>query len=218
VCHGANGEGRTGATLRDVFVSLDPEGDLRNVITKGRAGTLMPTWGEAYGGPLSEQDVNDLIAFIETWGTTYEPPATLPPAIIEDLPAVPEVDGDPNAGYLVFQANCAACHGEKGEGRTGATLNTTFTALNPGAFILETVRTGVSGTMMPAWSQENGGPLTDEQINDVAAYVLSIQKAPVTRPAEVTSQGSALPLILIGALSIVVILALAITTQNRDKS
>lgn len=216
VCHGPKGEGRVGATLDKVFVSMNADVELRQIISNGRPGTFMPTWGQAKGGPLSDQDINDIVAYIESWGKTYEPPAPAPPVLQENIPPVPEVSGDPNKGYTIFQQNCAACHGTKGEGRIGATLTTSFPSIAPGAFAIETIKRGVAGSLMPAWAQENGGPLTDAQINDVAAYVLSLQRQPVARPGEVVQPGSAWPLVVAGLAIVVVIVALGLAVWRRE--
>jgi mono/diheme cytochrome c family protein len=220
VCHGEKGQGRVGATLTDVFVSMNADVELTQIIADGREGTAMPAWGEAKGGPLSETDVQDLVAYIESWGTTYEPPAPAPPRPQQQIPPVPEVSGDPNSGYTVYFQNCAACHGEKGEGRIGTTLNTAFPAIKEGgALALQTVRDGRSGTLMPAWSQAKGGPLTDQEINDAVAYVLSIQRSAPQPGGDVpVPTGSALPLVLVAVGALALILALGVAVNRRQKS
>jgi len=217
VCHGSKGEGRVGATLNKVFVSMNATAELKEIITNGRSGTMMPTWGKEKGGPLSEQDIDDIVAYIESWGKTYEPPLPVPPLPPQNIPPVEEVTGDPNKGYTIFQQNCAGCHGEKGEGRIGATLDKSFPAIEPGAFAIDTIKRGISGTLMPAWAQENGGPLTDEDINNVAAYVLSLQHEPVARPGPVVEQASAWPLVIVGVGVVVVIFALGIAVSRREQ-
>jgi mono/diheme cytochrome c family protein len=217
VCHGAKGEGRAGATLNKVFVSMNPTAQLKEVITNGRSGTMMPTWGQSKGGPLSDKDIDDLVAYIESWGKTYEPPLPVPPLPPQNIPPVQQVTGDPNKGYTIFQQNCAACHGTKGEGRIGATLNKSFPAIEPGAFAIATIKRGISGTLMPAWSQANGGPLSDDDINNVAAYVLSLQHEPVAQPGEVVQQASAWPLVAVGVGVVVVIFALGIAVNRREQ-
>lgn len=217
VCHGQKGEGRVGATLNTVFVSMNATVELKEIISKGRLGTMMPTWGKENGGPLSEQDIDDIVAYIESWGKTYEPPEPLPPVPPQNIPPVAEVTGDPNKGYTVFQQNCAGCHGEKGEGRIGATLTTSFPSIDPGAFAIETIKRGIAGTKMPAWSQANGGPLADDDINNVAAYVLSLQRQPAARPSEVVQQGSAWPLVIAGVAVVVVIVALGVAVNRREQ-
>ena len=122
VCHGEQGEGRAGASLNRVYGGINPDAFLRETIRRGVQGTYMPPWGEEYGGPLTTAEIEDIAAYIESWGTTVEPPLPAPRPPAQDIPPVPEVDGDPNAGAAVYQTNCVACHGENGEGRVGAAL------------------------------------------------------------------------------------------------
>ncbi len=215
VCHGPNGEGRVGATLSDVFVTIAPDEYLKEVIQRGRQGTFMPAWSQTYGGPLSEDDILDLVAYIESWGTTVEPPVPLPPRPSQTIPAVPEVSGDPNVGYAIFQTNCVACHGPDGRGRIGATLITAFAALNPGVFAVETISRGVEGSLMPPFGQDYGGPLTDQEIEDVAAYVLSIQRAAVPQGGEVVGRARAWPLVIAAIVLVALIFALGVVAQGR---
>lgn len=215
VCHGPQGEGRAGASLNNVYGGISPDAALTATISQGVQGTFMPAWHEDNGGPLNGTEIADIVAYIESWGTAVEPvaPAPRPPA--EEIPPVEEVDGDPNAGYVIFQENCVACHGEDGEGRVGATLTTAFAGIAPGEIALETIRRGVEGALMPPFAQEQGGPLTDEQVNDVAAYVLSIQHEASPPPVQVTGRGSALPLVLVGLATVIVIVALGVAVQRR---
>jgi mono/diheme cytochrome c family protein len=216
-CHGTHGEGRIGATLNDVFVSMSIDELLYDTISKGRGGTFMPAWSQKDGGPLSEQDIADVIAYIKSWGKTYEPPLPVPPVPATVIPPVAEVTGDPNLGYTLFQQNCAVCHGEKGEGRVGATLNDPFVSIAPGAYAIDTITRGVNKTKMPAWSRKFGGPLTDKEINDVAAYVFTLQHPRPTEPGEVVQKASATPLLVVALGSVLVIFALGYAVQQREK-
>lgn len=218
VCHGPTGEGRVGAELNDVFAGIDVDEFLRQTISEGRPGTFMPTWGQENGGPLSEQDIDDIIAYIETWGSGTVPVATPqhPPA--EDIPPVPEVDGDPNLGAIVFAENCVACHGESGEGRIGETLAKEFSGVEPGAYVISVVTEGIENTLMPPWGMENGGPLTEDDVQNVAAYVLSLQ--PVgTSPGEgdQVQPVSGLPLAILAGAVVVILIALGVATQRRSQ-
>jgi mono/diheme cytochrome c family protein len=213
VCHGQNGEGRAGATLSDVFVTIAPDVFLTEVITKGREGTFMPAWSEASGGPLTEQDIADLVAYIESWGTTVEPPEPAPRRPAVEIPPAPEVDGDPNEGFSIFQRECAVCHGEDAHGQIGATLATSFPGNEPGAYVIETVKRGVGGSPMPAFA----GVLSDQEINHVAAYVLSIQREAAPPVGEIIGSGSAWPLVIVMAVIVVVIVALGASVMRREK-
>lgn len=213
VCHGASGEGRTGASLNQVYGGIEPDAFLTQTISQGIEGTFMPAWGESHGGPLSDGDIADIVAYIESWGTAVEPLAPEPAQPEQEIPEVAEVNGDPNAGYTVFQENCVACHGPNGEGRTGASLNRVFAGIEPGAFVIQTISRGRSGTLMPPFAQEYGGPLTDQQIQDVAAYVFTLDGAQRTEQGEIVGQASGWPLlvVLVGSLVLVVALGVAIS-------
>ncbi|MBI4319732.1 MAG: c-type cytochrome [Chloroflexi bacterium] len=98
-------------------------------------------------------------------------------------------------GTRLYATVCMSCHGPKGEGVVGPPLNRAiFREGEPdelkgtGDVIRETVRFGrpgttvpsflraddgtvVSRTAMPAWSQEKGGPLTVQEIDEIVAFI-----------------------------------------------
>jgi len=216
VCHGPRGEGRAGASLQNVYGGINPDQFLRVTIERGVEGTFMPAWGQANGGPLSDSDISDLAAYIESWGTTVEPPLPLPPRPEQNIPPVAEVDGDPNVGYGLFAVNCVVCHGKDGSGRVGADLRN-FGGIAPGAFAISTISHGVEGSLMPPFGQDYGGPLTAQEINDIAAYVITLQGGGVYVPAgEQVGKASAWPLVAALAAVVVVILALGIAVNRRE--
>jgi mono/diheme cytochrome c family protein/plastocyanin len=82
-------------------------------------------------------------------------------------------------GYNLFEANCARCHGTNGEGGIGPTLNDQsklFVHLSP-QYIQNVLTVGgryVCGdpkSVMPVWSNENGGPLNYKQIEDLINFI-----------------------------------------------
>ncbi|MBI4770967.1 MAG: c-type cytochrome [Chloroflexi bacterium] len=174
VCHGSDGRGRIGADLNQ-FPGINVDAFLRETIAQGVAGSVMPAWGQANGGLLSEQDINDIAAYIVGVFGGTEPIAPAPTYAPVVIPPLPNVQADVNAGAQVFQQNCVVCHGERGQGRVGAILAKSWAAPIPDARIRVTVRDGIAGSKMPAWGQASGGPLSDEDINNVAAYVLTLQ-------------------------------------------
>jgi mono/diheme cytochrome c family protein len=102
-------------------------------------------------------------------------------------------------GARDFEQYCSTCHGLAGQGQandTGAPrLNNIIQRyMTPAAdgtvlfdakygikekygtisnYVEATISSGVRGTPMPAWSQTAGGPLRPDQIENIAAYVLS---------------------------------------------
>ncbi len=74
-------------------------------------------------------------------------------------------------GALLYANNCRTCHGIRGEGGVGLTLNkASFRNQDPLALsqnqdlIRRTLTCGRAGTLMPAWLDSNGGSLTANQI------------------------------------------------------
>jgi plastocyanin/mono/diheme cytochrome c family protein len=92
-------------------------------------------------------------------------------------------------GYNLYEANCARCHGTKGEGGIGPVLNDQAKLyLHLNETYLKNVLTvggryvcGNPNSLMPVWSNENGGPLNYRQIEDLIAFL----RAPNTGEYEV---------------------------------
>lgn len=79
-------------------------------------------------------------------------------------------------GQQLFTENCATCHGKNGEGDIGPTLNSKKLLQSADNGVLfSLISSGVPGTAMPSWSQQHGGPFTDEQINDLVGFVRNWQ-------------------------------------------
>ena len=178
VCHGPNGEGRVGATLAKNWPSIRPDLTVKTIIENGVPGSVMPAWGRVNGGPLSDAEIEALMVFILSWQTGGAP--TFVPAMTATsrppITPVAFVQGDPNQGAVLFDQNCAVCHGLEGEGRIGATLAKNWPSIRPDLAVKTTIENGVSGSVMPAWSQVNGGPLNESQIDDLVAYILTLGK------------------------------------------
>jgi len=78
-------------------------------------------------------------------------------------------------GARLFAENCAVCHGASGEGRIGATLAKDWPSIRPDLTVTTIIAEGIPGSPMPAWSQANGGPLTETEIDALVTYILSWQ-------------------------------------------
>ncbi len=65
----------------------------------------------------------------------------------------------------LYRQNCAGCHGADGKLGPGPPLNDAlFRAIVPEKTVQDVVAGGRHGTLMPAWTQEKGGPLTPAQV------------------------------------------------------
>ena len=176
VCHGASGEGRIGANLSKNWPSIRPDLTIRNIILNGVPGTAMPAWSQAYGGPLSVEEVDAIVAYILSWqeGDFIIVTPAVQAATRASITPIPEIEGDPNRGALIFDENCVVCHGMDGEGRIGATLSKNWPGIRPDLAVKSTISNGIPNTNMPAWSQTRGGPLSETDIEDVTAFVLTL--------------------------------------------
>jgi mono/diheme cytochrome c family protein len=179
VCHGPQGQGRIGATLAKNWPSIRPDLTVENIIQNGVSGSVMPAWGQANGGPLSQTEIDALVQYILSWQTGGAPEFTPAPTATRGPPItpIPNVAGDPNKGAVLFAENCAVCHGPEGEGRIGATLAQNWPGVRPDLNIRNTIASGISGSLMPAWGQAYGGPLGDAEIDDLVAFILSLKPA-----------------------------------------
>ena len=107
----------------------------------------MPTWSQAYGGPLREDQVRDVVNYVMNYGKFYEegaPPITEPvlptpegAAAFEpvgaDVAAADLPAGDPARGEALFSGQepapdgqplgCQACHSVTGEALVGPPLD-----------------------------------------------------------------------------------------------
>jgi mono/diheme cytochrome c family protein len=103
--------------------------------------------------------------------------------LVPPLQGTPATSGTPQGGQTeaaqgapIFQQYCASCHGSQAEGGIGPALtNNRFIQTSGDQAIATTIAQGRPGTLMPAWSQANGGPLTDAQIASVVAFLHTLQ-------------------------------------------
>jgi cytochrome c oxidase cbb3-type subunit 3/ubiquinol-cytochrome c reductase cytochrome c subunit len=66
---------------------------------------------------------------------------------------------------VLYQQNCAGCHGQDGKGNTALALaNPVYLAIASDDTIRRVTGSGIRGSLMPAFAKSAGGTLTDEQI------------------------------------------------------
>ncbi|GAB4272180.1 MAG: hypothetical protein Kow0092_27180 [Deferrisomatales bacterium] len=178
-CHGRDGQG---STVRDPLLAqaAEPPRDLMvpslnnqetlavasddylaYILRHGRPGTTMIAWGVEEGTGLLPEEIDRIVAYIRSWQA--EGPSAQ---------RIAELRGDPRAGRSLYRLNCAACHGARGEGGIGNTLNSPgFYAIASDEFLIETILRGRPNTAMPAWRR-----LTAQQVADLIAFIRSWQK------------------------------------------
>ena len=120
-CHGPDGKAtnRQGIPLNTAQnQSTDPaigparESLIRNTIHRGR-GTVMPSWGQTDGGPLNDEQIDDLVTLIRTgnWDKVTELALAQNGGQLPTPPPAPTpVPAGPDQGKALFGQVCIACH------------------------------------------------------------------------------------------------------------
>jgi mono/diheme cytochrome c family protein len=167
VCHGLNGGG-IGATppLNSPGLVSMPYEELYKVIARGRFDTAMPAWSKEDGGPLSDYQIGELVALIQSgdWNETGDqvvnlglapliPFTTEPdPALLEAVGSLP--DGKTlQTAIMIYASECVACHGADGLG-TGIApaLNDPDVRAKDLPELERTILYGNAGTLMAGWT------------------------------------------------------------------
>jgi mono/diheme cytochrome c family protein len=175
--------------LQNVFQRWDEE-VVRFTIERGRPGTPMPTWGVAYGGPMTSLMVDDVINWLRSLPGNQEAPE----------PVSQECKNPAKSDYMscgeeIFTARCTVCHGPQGQGKEGVPAEGEDQPLwYPGLALwkgdvrhldrkqhITTVSNGRRFGFMPAWAEAPTQgipvppyPLTDKQIEAVVTYERSL--------------------------------------------
>lgn len=163
-CHGSSGEGyladHANALSNPDFLSTVSDEFLSLATIHGRPGTPMSPWGQEKGGPLDASMVRDIVAFIRSW--------QIEASVVHPTPSLV---GSAQRGRPLYNAVCASCHGENGEGVSAVSLNNPwFLETVSDAFIAHAIQVGRRGTAMSAY----GPPLVNEQgVADLIALIRS---------------------------------------------
>jgi len=104
----------------------------------------------------------------------------------------------------LFLANCASCHGERGDGEGATDLDRRARSFLDGGFsygntpetVRRTITSGIPGTPMPAF----GEALSERQIADLALYVIELGPGLPEPPANTELVVAELPLVVRGML------------------
>jgi mono/diheme cytochrome c family protein len=126
VCHGEFGEGgpnptRAGDVIAPIssseFLQTRDDSTIGAIIAQGQPDLGMPPFGSSYGGPLSDDEVDAIVAFIRSWEAN--PLVEPPPVAAQPTPA-----GGQLSAESIYSGLCAQCHGPSGEGGSGPAFTT----------------------------------------------------------------------------------------------
>ncbi|MBE7552609.1 MAG: c-type cytochrome [Anaerolineales bacterium] len=190
VCHGADGRGI------GTYPGLDNEGvramdyeALFKTIERGRYGTAMAAWGVSEGGVLNSQQLDQLIAMIQSgdWtktARTVDAAGLNPPTVLKvEIPAetLAEVAKLPHGQVLaealpLYAANCSGCHGPSGEGTAIAPIlnDATLRSQKSDEELNRIITNGVAGTLMAGWRQA----LSSQEIASLVGLLRNWEEIP----------------------------------------
>lgn len=169
MCHGEEGEGVDGPPLNDkTFLAETSDETIFSLISSGVPGTEMPAWNQAHGGPFTDEQTRQLVAFIRSW----EPDAPDRQAIA--------MAGDPVNGLSIFNSTCIVCHGENGQGSDRAPVlnDPTKLAQFDDAWFVDTITEGRPAKGMPTW----GTVLSPVQVRDLVALLRAWERGETVQP------------------------------------
>lgn len=201
-CHGANGKLGPAPPLNDsLFRAIVPQAELERVVSTGRPGTPMPAFAIANGGTLAPAQIRVLVGQIKgvadkganerapdavvrptppEWGAPKSVNKDTPSYLSSASTSVPSVARCEQIRKSVFNRACAGCHGERGEGESGAGAinDPAFLALTSDQVLRRIIITGRPDLEMPNYASSDGRdpdfkPLTSEEITDLVGLLAS---------------------------------------------
>jgi mono/diheme cytochrome c family protein len=158
-CHGPRGDGVAGANLTSVeALANEASGAWRAAVVAGRGA--MPAMARARGGPLNDDQVAAVLAYVKLQAQARTAAAP-----------------DPRA---LFDRDCANCHGQDGGRIAAVPLNQAgYWAGRGDDEVRRTLRIGRGG--MPAFAAQQGGLLQPAEIDALVAFVRQLGTA--TQPS-----------------------------------
>jgi len=164
LCHGAGREGHANdhaPSLRSE--SLMKTGFPHNIyltVSYGRLGTPMAGFIDEVGGPMSKDEIIQLLYWIRQQS-----------GVTEQVDLGPEpVLGDVTLGAKLYSQECVECHGIEGEGVTGTALgNSAMLSLTEDKFLRYAIENGRDGTEMKAYDEK----LSASEIDSLTAFLRS---------------------------------------------
>lgn len=173
LCHGAEGEGYAADNATRLrgqgLLQTASDGFFGLAIARGRPHSAMAAYHESFGGPLSDTQVDALVAHIRGWQT--EPALELSDASLE---------GDPEQGSQVYGEHCASCHGRLAQGTDQAQSLDRWTFLTRASdqFLRHAIVEGRADTPMPAFGEQ----IESGSIDDIVAFLRRLEEEPDVVP------------------------------------
>ncbi len=179
LCHGDNGQGyvadAANALTNQHFLADASDEFLRAALIRGRPGTPMSPSGAGLGGPLTDAQVEQVIAFLRSYQTA-------PPSSLADVQVAA---GAVARGQAVYNVECVSCHNVQGVGKPYMGIaNPEFLATASDAYLRAAIAWGRPGTPMPAYAATQ----TNQAIDDLVALIRSWQQSTVEGPSQLPTR------------------------------
>ncbi len=169
-CHGEFGEGglnpaRAGDIIPPIstseFLTTRDDSTVRAIIAQGQPDLGMPPFGASYGGLLSDDEIDAIVAYIRSWEAN--PPIEVSPEVIQPSQSTFQPSTED-----IYSNLCAQCHGPFGEGGSGPALNSMeFQQGKTDQEIFDTISLGRESTAMIAW----GKIFSSDQIEHLVQFI-----------------------------------------------
>ncbi len=185
-CHGENG--RNGPALNmdnPMYYGLVTDVQIKNYVTNGGPGGLMPAFGTSAGGLITDEQINAIVTGMrQRWAR----PAMLAGVMLP--PYAASHPGDVAHGAQVYAQACASCHGAAGPngmvlhpGKAGSITDPTYLSLISDQGLRTIVIAGRPDLGQPDYRGDiPGHPLSDGEITDVIAWLSSHRVAQPGNP------------------------------------
>jgi mono/diheme cytochrome c family protein len=171
-CHGSAGQGMRypgmapfPAIANPDFLEIASDPFITETVRRGRPGRRMPAWGEKEGG-LRPEEIQSVVAYLrQMGGNIAATPETAPPRWVR---------ANATAGRRLYDANCAGCHGGRGEGNEGPALNNKRLLANAtDTYLVRTIGRGRRGTTMEGYLTPSiaRAMLTQAEIESIVAFI-----------------------------------------------
>ena len=92
----------------DTVLAKFSKAEVRKILEFGRVNSPMPAWGVAGGGPMNDQQLDDLVAYLESIQLSDE--KALEVAKTEAEAEATASGLSASSGEVLFRTNCARCH------------------------------------------------------------------------------------------------------------
>lgn len=164
-CHGVDGQGGTAISLGNpVYIAYAGREHIAQITANGIGGSLMPAFAKSSGGLLTDEQIGVIAGgIVSHWDNPGALQSQTPP------PYESHATGNAAAGEALYRADCLRCHAPG----PASILDPTYLALVSDGGLRTWIVAGAPGENMPNWRGYPGGPLTDQQIADLLAFLVA---------------------------------------------